>query len=98
MSPTLDLNLILVPSKQCTIRKQVDQYLLYHQQTDELHLLTVAAYQVYALCNGQRRVDDILVAVSQASGDSLDSVREPLDTFLNGLIKRGILAVEKPNV
>lgn len=87
----LPLDLVLLPSKRCTVRRQENQYLIYNQKTDELHLLPDDAYRVFALCDGHRPLSSILSAVSAASGESLDSVRAPLERFLHDLIKRDLL-------
>jgi hypothetical protein len=92
---TLSLNLVLVQTERCTVRCQENQYLVYNQDTDELHLLPDAAYSVYAMCDGSRSFGRILSAVSNASEESLHRVHAPLEIFLCSLIERGLIKKDK---
>ncbi len=92
----LSKELVLAQSDSCTVRRQENQYLLYNQKTDELHLLPNAAYFVYNMFDGKRSFGFILSAVLKASYDPEPEVHIMLGDFVLGLIKRGLLvAVSK---
>jgi hypothetical protein len=87
----IDAHTVLGPAARCTVREQVDQFLIYNARTDEMHLVPPTGYYVHSLCDGARTVAEL----EEVLAASVDAPREVLRTavraFLAQLLERGLV-------
>lgn len=78
---------ILQATPWCVVRPQEKEYLIYNQQTDEMHLIPATGFFVYKLCDGRRTVADL----SRTLAKALEGGSSEIRSFLLQLIQRGIV-------
>ena len=87
---------VLRPTKRCTVREQVDQFLIYSADTDEMHLVPPSGIYAYWLCDGSRSVGDVATLLADDIGLEARALAEPLGSFLDELVARRILEPALP--
>lgn len=93
MPVTLNSRTVLTPVGHCTVREQEEQFLIYNNRTDELHLVSPTGCYVYWLCDGVRTLGELqtLLGVPAEFHDEVLDVR--LGRFVADLAERQILEV-----
>ena len=90
----LNENTVLTATDWCVVRPQKGHYVVYNSRSDELHLMSESAYCVFQLCEGLNTAGEIRRLVTEATGDDETKVETRVDTFLRGLITRGLVEVD----
>jgi hypothetical protein len=76
----------------CVIRPLENGFLVYNKRTDELHLMTEGAFEVYRMCDGARYPREIVDEVCGACGGADPAVaRRRAYAFLGQLTERGLV-------
>ena len=83
---------VLRPVRRCVVREQVDQFLVYNADTDEMHLVPPLGMHAYWLCDGTRVAEDVALLLADAAGRALDrELADGVYVFLNALVARRLL-------
>ncbi len=84
-------------ARRCIVREQVDDYLVYNADTDEMHLLPPLGMHAYLLCDGSRTAEEVAILLADAMGLACDeSVAERVCAFLGALVTRRVLEPVPP--
>src|SRR5687768_7149229 len=76
----------------CVIRPLEKGFLVYNKRTDELHLMSDGAFEVYRMCDGARYPREIVDEVCGACGGADPAVaRRCAYAFLSALTERGLV-------
>jgi hypothetical protein len=70
-----------------------DTYLIYHPETDELHLVSGAGKAIFELCDG-RTIDDVVEEGSTLIGGDRNVAELEVLAFLQRLHKRSLVAFQ----
>lgn len=70
-----------------------DTYLIYHPETDELHLVSGAGKAIFELCDG-RSIDDVVEEGAAIIGGDHRAAELEVLGFLQGLHKRSLVAFQ----
>lgn len=83
---------ILLLSGQVMPRVQQDSILLYQTRTDEMHVITHAAYALLRLCDGARTVREVGSELAAIRPEfATPEGRDQVERFLETLNERRIL-------
>lgn len=82
---------VLTHARECTVREQEEQYLVYNATTDELHLIPPTGRYLYELCDGLATVGEIAAAVAGIAEARTGEAERSVVAFLQQLVDRGIL-------
>jgi hypothetical protein len=70
-----------------------DEYLLYNQQGDKIHVLNATARRIYLLCDGNRTQEEIAGELAQRYKVDEETARSDTDAFVNELLELKVLTV-----
>jgi hypothetical protein len=93
MHAALSPETVLAPASHCVVREQEQQFLIYNNRTDELHLMSPTGWYVYRLCDGLRTLGEIQQQLGMAAGAHQGTLDPRLDEFASGLLTRKVLEV-----
>ncbi|MDD3448070.1 MAG: PqqD family peptide modification chaperone [Gammaproteobacteria bacterium] len=88
---------VLTHTRECTVREQEEQYLVYNAATDELHLIPPAGRYLYELCDGLATVGEIAAAVAGIAEARTGEAEGSVVAFLQQLVDRGVLRHGEPH-
>lgn len=73
------------------LRREDQEAAIYDPQTGQLHRLNATALAIWELCDGSTEVSEMVSAVSELTGISLDHALSDISTTIEHLHRLGLL-------
>jgi len=93
---------LMIPSEKCPARVTKDElvakdlrneYLLYDHKGDRMHVLNATARAIYLLCDGTRRMEDLVREFGDLYSLDDSTARDDADRAVEDLIELGLVSL-----